>query len=126
MKSTLLQHVVVALFLLPTTLSKVIGHSNHDWTQLSESVAFQPNPNLVQGSDENRMMMEDAKSEAIHRMLWSESEKTTTAYAHSMQLGGQEWSSYQLAWHLLGFYVDCNNQNDNNACQRMVMYAVVS
>jgi len=59
---------------------------------------------------------------AINRML--EYQSSTSPYENGLQGLNQDWDRYQLAWRFLGYYIDCNYGDD--ACQRMVMYAVVS
>jgi hypothetical protein len=96
--------------------------NKNGWTQLSETISFQPNQDLETKHDVNqKTMIDEATSHAYKRMLSS-----TTAYAHSLQYSEEEFDAYQIAWHLLGFYVDCNYQNDGGSCRRIVMFAAVS
>jgi hypothetical protein len=90
----------------------------HDWEQVAPNVAFQRNADLNSDKDQG------ALNEAMRRMLGGSSAYSDSPYSYSMQSTGTEYSSYQLAWRLLGFYIDCN-YNGGSTCQRLVLYAVV-
>ena len=94
-----------------------INVDNNAWLQVSPNVAFQRNADLTDSA-----IIDKAADEAIHRML-----STPTSYKHGLQSTGTEWNSYQLAWRLLGYYIDCNANDDGDGaeCVRVVMYAVV-
>jgi hypothetical protein len=111
------------------------------WLKITQNVAFQRNPNL-QG--ENQLHMDIAANEAIHRFLGTSQKSRyqtfgASPYENGMLNSGTQWSSYQLAWRLLGFYLNCNQDENqdhknrklkqdegNGGCSRNVMYAVVS
>ena len=139
------------LLLLTLTLKTV--HASHvldmdhtsPWLKISHNVAFQRSPYL---RNEDNSKIDSAANEAINRFLGGSKKsksKTTfgvSPYENGMLNSGTEWSSYQLAWRLLGYYVDCNESEGNNmdrklkdgnnkdggngGCTRYVMYAVVS
>jgi hypothetical protein len=136
------------LFLLALTLQTITAIRDVDvdntspWLKISHKVAFQRSADV---RNEDKFKMDHATNEAIHRLLGSSQKSTNktfgvSPYDNGMLNSGTYWSSYQLAWRLLGYYVDCNqnesqdhkNRNlkkedeGNNACTRYVMYAVVS
>jgi hypothetical protein len=136
------------LFLLALTLQPINAMHGVDvdnrspWLKISHNVAFQRSADL---RNEDKFEMDHATNEAIHRLLGSSQKSTNktfgvSPYDNGMLNSGTYWSSYQLAWRLLGYYVDCNQnesqdhkirnlkQEDegNSACTRYVMYAVVS
>lgn len=121
-------------------LSGIDINIDSPWTKISDNVAFQQNTNI---NSADKKGIDNAAEEAIHRFLGSQKTGQTTdfgvsPYENGMLSTGTEWNSYQLAWRLLGYYVDCNqNGNKKNrnlkddggggdACTRYVMYAVVS
>jgi hypothetical protein len=120
--------------------SDVIDNKS-SWLKITQNVAFQRNPNL---KGENQLHMDIAAHEAIHRFLGTSKKSRNqtfgaSPYENGMLNSGTQWSSYQLAWRLLGFYLDCNQDENqehknrklkedegNSGCSRYVMYAVVS
>ncbi len=89
--------------------------------------------------------------------MLSSTQQSTDFYSSGYSLGledmNKDWDDAQMAWHLLGFYVDCSSKNEgqrkgrknralqedhkedehnkeeeesNKTCTRYVMYAVVS
>lgn len=99
--------------------------SKNKWVQLSSDLAFQRNPDLppLEITAMNR-----ATDEAIHRMLLSSSASAVNpAYFSQSEDSSETYDAYQLAWHLLGYYLDCNSEsNYGSGCTRQVLYAVVS
>jgi hypothetical protein len=113
------------------------------WVQVSHNVAFQRSDNLR--SDEKlKMKMDHAANEAVRRLVNNNKKSANktfgiSPYENGMQNSGTYWSSYQLAWRLLGYYVDCSQKGNqdkknrhlkkedegNGGCTRYVMYAVV-
>jgi hypothetical protein len=143
-------------FVVVSTLISLLAFkgaaASEKWMQLSSSVAFK---SVLDPANENAQMIR-AKNVAIDRML-SSTHKSTDFYSSSYSLGledmNKDWDDSQMAWHLLGFYVDCSknqgqkngrrnrglqdnhNEDDhdnggdeeaNKTCTRYVMYAVVS
>ena len=91
--------------------------------QVSSNVAFQSNQDLLI----DKSMKEHATNTAIHRMVYSQQQqsfKIEPSYTYQLIDSSADYNEYQLAWHLLGFYVDCNTVQ--RYCTRYVMYAVVS
>jgi hypothetical protein len=113
------------------------------WVKVSHNIAFQRSDNLI-SDDRLKMKMDYATNEAVRRLM-DKSKKSAnhsfgvSPYENGMQNSGIYWSSYQLAWRLLGYYVDCNQKGNqdkknrdlkkedegNGGCTRYVMYAVV-
>jgi hypothetical protein len=144
--------MVVLAFISLFAISGVAA-SEKKWMQISSSVAFQSN---LDPAKENAQMIR-AKNIAIDRML-SSTQQSTDFYSSGYSLGledmNKDWDDAQMAWHLLGFYVDCSSKNEgqkkgrknrvlqedhkedehdkeeeeerNKTCTRYVMYAVVS
>lgn len=143
-------------FVVVSTLISLLAFkgatASEKWMQLSATVAFK---SVLDPANENAQMIR-AKNVAIDRML-SSTEKSTDFYSSGYSLGledmNKDWDDSQMAWHLLGFYVDCSknqgqkngrrnrglqdNHNEDNhdnggdeeankTCTRYVMYAVVS
>ena len=130
---------------LSTLTCNVVGATmsfdRNEWMQVSSKVAFQRNADLNMDSS----IRHRATDEAIHRMLSSSrtesssSEKETNpSYLYQPRDSSVEYSEYQLAWHLLGYYIDCSYSNNGRSlkedkegegqagCKRLVLYAVVS
>ena len=85
-----------------------LSFDRHDWVQVSNNVAFQRNYDLSMDSKS----IKNATDNAINRILYSSEMET---------------DPYQMAWHLLGFYVDCNSTNSyGKGCNRNALFAVVS
>ena len=113
------------------------------WVKVSHNIAFQRSDNLR--SDETlKMKMDHAANEAVRRLTDNNKKSANrtfgiSPYENGMQNSGTYWSSYQLAWRLLGYYLDCSQKGDqdkknrhlkkedegNGGCTRYVMYAVV-
>lgn len=97
--------------------------SKNKWVQLSSDLAFQRNPDLPSFESTS---MNRATDEAIHRMLSSSSKSAANpAYFSQSEDSSETYDAYQLAWHLLGYYVDCNSESSyGSGCTRQVLYAV--
>ena len=124
--------------------------SGEEWVQIAPDIAFQSKAD----DKNNDQQMNRAKTLAIERMLWNSKSQnqnsnsgpqSTSPYVVGYEDINQDWDSEQLAWHLLGFYIDCDSQEDdrnennnkeedhqrrdlsygNTVCKRKVMYAVV-
>lgn len=114
-----------------------------DWVQLTPNIEFQSKVDPFTSNPH----MTRAKNMAIERMLGSQKKSYASfdSYDIGMEDLNQDWDDGQLAWHLLGFYVDCNSgggddhhrrelQEDHHDeggdngknCKRNVLYAVVS
>eukprot|EP00590_Aulacoseira_subarctica_P007695 CAMPEP_0172418252 /NCGR_PEP_ID=MMETSP1064-20121228/4771_1 /TAXON_ID=202472 /ORGANISM="Aulacoseira subarctica , Strain CCAP 1002/5" /LENGTH=633 /DNA_ID=CAMNT_0013157107 /DNA_START=225 /DNA_END=2126 /DNA_ORIENTATION=- len=73
-----------------------------------------------------------ATDEAINRMLASSSTSSSAnehainpLYEYQEMDSSANYSAYQLAWHLLGFFVDCSITNSyGTGCPRQVLYSV--
>jgi len=112
-----------------------------DWVQLTPNIEFQSKVDPFT----NNPQMTRAKNMAIERMLSSQKQSYASfdSYDIGMEDLNQDWDDGQLAWHLLGFYVDCssgdggdnhrrelqedhNDEGGDNAknCKRNVLYAV--
>jgi hypothetical protein len=93
---------------------------SNQWMQLSHNVAFQHNANLTIDSSTR----DHATDDAINRMLSSQQSEVDPSYTYQPIDSSADYNEYQLAWHLLGYYVDCDSVK--NYCSRYAMYAVVS
>jgi len=133
-------------------LTLLIGNSlaaTDEWMHVSRNIEFQSKINPYSSSNAR---MTRAANVAIDRMLGNNKKQSyavfdTSPYALGMEDYNQDWDSAQLAWHLLGFYIDCNgddggddhhrrelqedhhedHHDDNdgdNTCRRKVLYAV--
>ena len=131
-------------------LTLLIGKSfaaGEEWIHVSPNIQFQSKVDLSYSSSNSRMTR--AANLAIDRMLGNNKKQSyavfdTSPYALGMEDYNQDWDTEQLAWHLLGFYIDCNDdggddhhrrelQEDHHddhdgdsTCRRKVLYAVVS
>lgn len=102
-------------------MTNLFRSTSHEWQQLSANVAFQPNrkETLINNNE-----MINAAENAIDRMLFSKN--MNPSYMHQTLDSSAEYDEYQLAWHLLGYYVDCESSNSyGSGCPRQVLYAVV-
>lgn len=95
-----------------------LNFDKHEWMQLSPTVAFQRNSDLTM----ERSTMGRATDDAINRML--SSSEQNPSYKYQSIDSSATYDEYQLAWHLLGYYVDCDDSD--SSCGRQVLYAVVS
>ena len=126
-------------------MAKMKSNRNDEWVQLTPNVAFQSKIDSKSSSNEQ---MSRAQSLAIERMLSRNSQTYSAPVSTSPFVVGyedinQDWGSEQLAWHLLGFYIDCSSEGDEHreeehreedqhrrldggrtVCKRKVMYAV--
>jgi hypothetical protein len=123
------------LFLNTVKTVHAVGFNySSPWVKVSHNIAFHRSDNLV-SDNRLKMKMDHATNEAVRRLL----DNGVSPYENGMQNSGTYWSSYQLAWRLLGYYVDCNQKGNqdkksrdlkkedegNGGCTRYVMYAVV-
>jgi hypothetical protein len=100
----------------------LLSSGRHEWQQMSANVAFQPHRDR-QSINSSKMVR--AAESAINRMLLSKN--MNPSYAYQTLDSSAEYDEYQLAWHLLGYYVDCESTNSyGSGCPRQVLYAVVS
>lgn len=111
--------------------------------QIAPDISFQSKAD----DKNNDQQMSRAKTLAIERMLWGNKSQnqngnsgpqSTSPYVVGYEDINQDWESEQLAWHLLGFYIDCDSQEEDHheedhrrlysdtkkVCKRKVMYAV--
>lgn len=99
------------------------AHANvidiNEWEQLSPNVEFRRNRNLV-GSHRYTQ----AEKVAYNRILSEVS--VNPSYLHQPLDSNADYDEYQLAWRLLGFYVDCESNGNDQSCKRQVLYEVVS
>lgn len=131
---------------------KMMGTSNDEWVQITPHIAFQTK---VDPKNSNQKLIR-AETLAIKRLLLSGETETdncaapvsTSPFVVGYENINQDWHNEQLAWHLLGFYIDCGyseeehreeghrdeHHKDGNhrrldgvfmSCKRKVMYAVV-
>lgn len=140
--------VLISSFLYFVAISSV--GASEEWMQISPTIAFQSKIDPAR----NDAQMIRATNIAIDRMLSSQESNDfyTSSYSLGMEDMNKDWDDSQMAWHLLGFYVDCaykkdgrndgrkkrglqeDNQEDEHhdeqeadkTCTRNVMYAVVS
>jgi hypothetical protein len=100
--------------------NKVGTTANEEWIQLTSRVSFQRN--TAQTEVTERTVLAQAEQEAMNRML--SSNEVDPSYTYQPLDSSTEYNQYQLAWHLLGYYVDCDSVQ--GYCSRYAMYAVVS
>jgi hypothetical protein len=82
------------------------------WVDLTPEISFQSR--LDRSSRVKSDVMRRATSMAIERMLGgSQYSSSSSPYAVGMENINQGWGNEQLAWHLLGFYIDCNSEGDD-------------
>jgi len=120
---------------LSPSLTSNPAKNDGQWMSISEDVEFMPNTNLPplpRSPKKRKLEMEEAEEE----------ESITGAYEeydpYSVQPfveGMSEYDEYQQAWRLLGFMIDCNSANDDDAsgsgsedvtedgCARYVLWA---
>lgn len=110
------------------------------WVSVSEDVEFMPNANLPPLPETRKIRKLEEEGEE-----YEESESSTGAWEeydpYSVQPfveGMSEYDEYQQAWRLLGFMIDCNSVDDDDAsgsgsedttedgCARYVLWAAVS
>jgi len=119
MKISRLPFFLVCFISLTDKVASRLSFDGHGWVKLSNNVAFQSNPDLSM----DRAMMTDATNEAIDRLLASSG--TNPSYAYQSIDSSISYDDYQLAWRLIGFYVDCNTTNSHgDGCSRNVLYGV--
>jgi hypothetical protein len=55
------------------------------------------------------------KNDSVHRMLKYQDDSTfySSPYSVGIEDMNQDWHNAQMAWRLLGFYVDCNYNSDS-------------
>ncbi len=97
-----------------------VGTNNEEWIQLSSRVSFQRNTAPTEITE--LTLLAQAEREAMNRML--SSNEVDPSYIYQPLDSSMEYDEYQLAWHLLGYYVDCDSVQ--SYCSRYAMYAVVS
>ncbi len=108
--------------------------NRNEWMSIAPNVDFQRNDD---GIAMNSELLKHAADEAINRVLSSSRTKTSKAGKSSTKVNpsymyqpidsSASYSEYQLAWYLLGYYVDCGTANNyGSGCVRQVLYAVVS
>ena len=94
----------------------------NEWQTVSPNVAFKRNNDRT--SMESSAMRRAADN-AINRIL--SSKDLNPSYMYQNLDSSVEYDEYQLAWHLLGYYVDCSATNSyGSGCPRQVLYAAVS
>jgi hypothetical protein len=122
-KMSKLFKLVLTLFYLSYTVvaRHITDATSNEWKQVSSSVSFQRTKTETKGAESN--VLKHAEQEAIYRMLLSSNE-ADPSYTYQPLDSSTEYNEYQLAWHLLGYYVDCNSAQ--SYCSRYAMYAVVS
>ncbi len=97
------------------------SHANvREWVQISPHVEYRRNSNL----DGSQRYAQQAEKVAYNRILSEAS--VNPSYLHQPLDSSADYDEYQLAWRLLGFYVDCESSGSNGACKRQVLYEVVS
>jgi hypothetical protein len=87
------------------------GAADGNWIQISPDIEFQSRMDPAK----NNMQMIRAKNSAIDRMLKQQgyTSFSTSPYTIGMEDMNGGWDAdVQVAWHLLGFYIDCNSNND--------------
>jgi hypothetical protein len=120
MKIYKLALAVISLSNMNRNADSRLSFDQHEWMQVSDNVAFQRNAELSM----DRSTTNHATKEAINRMLTSSS-KTHPSYYYQSIDSSAIYDEYQLAWRVLGYYVDCSNSNSNGSgCNRQVLYAV--
>lgn len=99
------------------------AHANvldiNEWVQISPNVEFGRNRNLVASHRYTQ-----AEKVAYNRILSEVS--VNPSYLYQPLDSSAEYDEYQLAWRLLGFYVDCQSNGNDQSCKRQVLYEVVS
>lgn len=114
------------------------------WMSISPNIKFK----ATKGNDDYNNIIKSSTNEAIDRFLSSSidgsdyDDSNTNVYTSGLESLDEYYDSYQLAWRLLGFFVDCtygdnednrrrkkrslNNNEDESekVCKRMVMYGV--
>ena len=136
--------ITIAVIAIASTKHVVFSSNTPSWMSVTPNIKFKPtNTNSM---DEN--IIKASTNEAIDRFLTSVDgydyeDNNMNVYTSGLESLDEYYDSYQLAWRLLGFYVDCNygdnndnkrktrklnNNNDENEgiCKRLVMYGVVS
>lgn len=107
-------------YLTGAVVARHISDIGNEWRDISSSVSFQRFQTETQVAES--AILNQAEEEAINRML--SSSEVDPSYTYQPIDSSTEYNQYQLAWHLLGYYVDCNSAQ--NYCSRYAMYAVVS
>lgn len=108
------------IYLTGAVVARHIPDIANEWREISSSVSFQRFQTETQVAESS--ILNQAEEEAINRML--SSNEVDPSYTYQPIDSSTEYNQYQLAWHLLGYYVDCNSAQ--NYCSRYAMYAVVS
>lgn len=131
-------------YLRQADLSKYVSQSSptnsmdkSQWVSISEDVEFMPNTNLppLRSPKHRKLDEEEEEDEEIKTTAWD-------AYnPYSVQPfveGMSEYDEYQQAWRMLGFMIDCNSYDDDDAsgsgsedttedgCARYIIWAAVS
>ena len=135
--------LVLVLSTLTCNVGATMSFDRNEWMQVSPNIEFQENADLSMDSS----IRLQATDEAIKRILASSSKEslsgereTNPSYLYQPRDSSVEYSEYQLAWHLLGYYMDCSYSNNGRSlkedknkegegqagCKRLVLYAVVS
>lgn len=100
----------------------IYGAAYEDWIQISPNIAFQ---SRVESAKNNAQMIR-AKNSAIDRILKQQGNTTfySSPYSIGMEDMNGEWNNVQMAWHLLGFYVDCvyNSDYEKDDYQKRVLH----
>lgn len=98
--------------ILSLSILSAYGAANKEWMQISPEISFQ---SRVDPAKSNAQLIR-ATNSAIDRMLKHQGYTTfsTSPYTVGMEDMNGDWdASVQMAWHLLGFYVDCTYNSDN-------------
>ena len=137
--------VTIAIIGLASINNVVFSSKTPSWMSVAPNIKFKP----TNGNNMDGNIIKASTNEAIDRFLTSidgydyQDSSDMNVYTSGLESLDEYYDSYQLAWRLLGFYVDCNygdnndnrrkkrkldNKDDENAgiCKRMVMYGVVS
>ena len=101
-----------------------IPSTGQEWISVAPNAEVQP-ADFTSYSPEKAAMMQNT----LNRML--EGSGSTKSEYNTLFLDGGEtyYDDYAQAWRLLGFYIDCNAQGDDNdgdGCMRYLLWAAVS
>jgi hypothetical protein len=95
-----------------------VNFYSNEWVQISPHVEFQ------RYGDYSSPRNQAAEDTACNRILSEAS--INPSYIHQPLDSAADYDEYQLAWRLLGFYIDCQSSGNDGACKRQVLYEVVS
>jgi len=109
-----------AATIISSLLSLLSGYrlvAGSEWMHVAPNIEFQ---SKMDSHSSNTKMIR-ATNLAINRMLSSQKQQSysafdTSSYSLGMEDFNQDWDSAQLAWHLLGFYIDCNDHRKQIIC----------